>query len=86
MFYLTTRKNYSKMDINIDEENIIASVMKEEKNFVLSINYLTSQYFTFVLVLYNFMHLFKPFYCVIVAHIFELGHAKGANKRILSVH
>lgn len=24
-------KKYSKMDINIDEENIIASVMKEEK-------------------------------------------------------
>jgi len=24
-------KIYSKMDINIDEENIIASVMKEEK-------------------------------------------------------
>jgi len=26
-----TKKIYSKMDINIDEENIIASVMKEEK-------------------------------------------------------
>lgn len=91
MFYLTTRKIH-KDGHKYRWREYYCFRDEGRKNFVLSINYLTSQYFTFVLVLYNSMLFF--FYCSLnrfyidcfIAHIFELATQKMRTNAYYSLY